>query len=664
MCGLTGCLSAPEHTRDEMHAILSAMAASLTHRGPDDAGTWIDPPAGVALGHRRLSILDVSEAGHQPMVSPRGRYVLVYNGEMYNAPALRPELESLGIAFRGHSDTEVLLAGVEAWGLEGILERARGMFALAVWDREERFLRLARDRIGIKPLYYGWHGGTFLFGSELKSLRAHPAFHAEVDRDVLALYFRHTCVPAPYAIFKHTYKLPPGCILTVRGASMPEGFSAWPSADADGCHAPKPFWETRRVVEAGLATPTRGSYGEALATLEGVLLDAVGARLLSDVPLGAFLSGGVDSSLIVALMTRLSARPVRTFTIGFDDPRYNEAEHAAAVAAHLGTDHTDMRVTPADALALIPTLPTVYDEPFADASQIPTCLLARLTRGHVTVCLSGDGGDEVFAGYHRYAHAMRIWNRIHVLPHGVRRGLAWMMGQGGRLPGVDALGSLVSAAIPGDWTSRPLSQTLGKTGVVVGAASPQAFYHALMSQWRDPTALVPGASEPMTHLTDPRLQVDDHGDFIRRMMYMDLMQYFPDDILVKVDRASMAVGLEVRVPFADPHVVSYASTLPTAMLVRGGQGKRILRDLLSRYVPAALMERPKRGFAVPIGGWLRGELREWAEGLLGEGALRDAGELDAGVVSGAWREHLTGRRDWAHPLWAVLMYLAWRKTWG
>lgn len=663
MCGFAGFLAAVGQTGEAMRDVVSAMQATLSHRGPDDEGTWIDAAAGVALGHRRLSVVDVTEAGHQPMVSPSGRYVLVYNGEVYNAPALRLELQTLGFAFRGHSDTEVLLAAVEAWGLEDALRRARGMFALAVWDRRACRLHLARDRIGIKPLYYGWQGGTFLFGSELKALRAHPDFVPEVDRDVLALYFRHTFVPAPHSIFKGIWKLPPGTCLTIRAAGKPEGFSPLPLENPDATQSPVRFWNARERIGQGVANPTLESHAESVSTLETLLLDAVGARLIADVPLGAFLSGGVDSSLVVALMTRLSTRPVRTFTIGFEDARYDESDHAAAVARHLGTDHLPMRVTPSETLALIPSLPRIYDEPFADTSQIPTCLLARLTRTHVTVCLSGDGGDEVFGGYHRYAHAMRVWNRARWIPAPARRGLGWVMGQGGGLPGVDALGRLLSGCLPGDWTVRPLSRTVAKAAVVVGAQSPGGFYHALMSCWNEPGLLVPGAREPGTCLTDPHLRIGTEGDFIRQMMYMDLMMYHPDDILVKVDRASMAVGLEVRVPFVDPAVVEYASTLPTSSLVGGGQGKRILRDLLDRYVPRSLVERPKQGFAVPVGAWLRRDLRDWAEALLSGSSGGADGTLHMDRVRKRWQEHLSGRREWTDSLWAVLMYLAWRKEW-
>jgi len=622
------------------------MANGVTHRGPDDSGTWLDESAGVALGHRRLSIQDLSPLGHQPMVSASGRYVVAYNGEIYNFCQLQQELQSRGYTFRGHSDTEVLLAAVEAWGVEGALERFVGMFAFALWDREDRVLFLARDRLGEKPLYYGWQGGSFLFASELKALRQHPAWEGEVDRDALALYMRHNYVPAPWSIYRGIRKLLPGTLLRIpaglRPGELPE---------------PLPYWSAVEVAEAGLLHPFEGSEAEAVEALDRLLRETLGDKMISDVPLGAFLSGGYDSSLVVALMQDLSDRPVKTFSIGFHEEAYNEAHHAAEVARHLGTDHTELYITPEEAMAVIPDLPRLYDEPFADSSQIPTFLVSRLARQQVTVTLSGDGGDELFGGYNRYAQGLEILSRLHRLPRPARRLLAGSLRA--LPPGAwDRLFALASPLLPASMKVRLAGDKLHKLAGILGLQGEKALYRGLVSHWDAPEQVVPGSRELPTVLTDPARQAR-LADFTDYMMFTDLVSYLPDDILVKVDRASMGVSLEARVPLLDHRIVEFAWRLPRHMKVRDGQGKWVLRQVLYRYVPREIMERPKMGFGVPIDHWLRGPLREWAESLLEERRLREEGWFDPAPILRKWREHLSGQRNWAYHLWDVLMFQSW-----
>ncbi|HEX8135983.1 MAG TPA: asparagine synthase (glutamine-hydrolyzing) [Pyrinomonadaceae bacterium] len=633
-----------------MQATIRRMSDTLLHRGPDDEGSFVDADSGIALGFRRLSIIDLTPEGHQPMASADGRYVLIFNGEIYNFQELRRELEALGHKWRGHSDTEVMLAAFTEWGFERAVRRFNGMFAMALWDRLERRLHLTRDRLGEKPLYYGRMGQTFLFGSELKALRAHPSFRAEVNRDALALFLRYNYIPAPYSIYRNVYKLPPGTFLSLDARVDDK--------DAVGqLAAPQAYWSAREVAEAGVADPFRCTEEEARTELETLLSEAVGMRMVADVPLGAFLSGGVDSSTVVALMQAQSSKPVRTFSIGFTEEAYDEARYARRVAEHLKTDHTELYVTPEDAMAVIPRLPALYDEPFSDSSQIPTFLVSQLARASVTVSLSGDGGDELFAGYNRYLLGQSVWNKISWMPRGSRTVAA------GALTTVsteawDRAYTGLKAFLPSHLWQRTPGDKLHKLAEILSVPDPQAMYMNLVSHWKEPGALVLGAVEPTTTLTDAE-QWANLPEFIQRMMYMDTVTYLPDDILVKVDRASMGVSLEARVPFLDHRVVEFSWRMPLRWKIRDGQSKLPLRRILYRHVPRELIERPKMGFGIPIGQWLRGPLRDWAEALLDERRLKEEGFLKAGPIRRKWQEHLSGRRNWQYYIWDVLMFQGW-----
>lgn len=644
MCGVTGYWQVTGHSAEAVEAIVGAMAQQIVYRGPDDSGVWVDEAAGVALAHRRLAILDLSPAGHQPMLSAGGRLVVAFNGEIYNHLELREELA--GQVWRGHSDTETLLAAFECWGIETTLKKCVGMFAIALWDREARVLTLARDRLGEKPLYYGCQGETLLFGSELKALKAHPAFGAEIDRDALALFLRHNAVPAPYSIYRGIHKLPPGTFLQIQAGQT----------DAQ----PVAYWSARSIAEIGQRNPFRGSDAQAATELERLLGQAVGGQMVADVPLGAFLSGGIDSTTIVALMQAQSARPVQTFTIGFNEAGYNEAVHAHAVARHLGTEHTELYVTPQDAMDVIPNLSAIYDEPFADSSQIPTCLVSRLARHHVTVSLSGDGGDELFGGYNRYFWARNLWRKFGWMPRPLRAALA------GVLTTVPPAAWNTAFQKLGQWLPARLryanpGDKLHKAAEILAVRSPEEIYLGLVSHWKHPAQLVRGSHEPPTLLTDPSRQAD-LPDFEQRMMYLDTVTYLPDDILTKVDRAAMAVSLETRVPLLDHRVVEFAWTLPLDMKIRHGQGKWLLRQVLYRHVPQSLMERPKMGFGVPIDQWLRGPLKPWAAALIEPARLTREGIFDPAPIQRKWLEHQAGARNWSYYLWDVLMFQAWREN--
>jgi asparagine synthase (glutamine-hydrolysing) len=647
MCGLAGFLDLCRTTgREALQDTVMRMADSLRHRGPDDIGSWVDPEAGIALGFRRLSIIDLSPEGHQPMRSASGQYVVVFNGEIYNHEELRRELADGigGRQFRGHSDTEVMLAAIEHWGMEQAVRRFVGMFAFAVWDRRERLLYLGRDRIGEKPLYYGWMGDIFLFGSELKALRSHPAFRAEIDRDALGSYTRHGYVPAPHSIYKGIYKLIPGTLLALDGS----GPKALPF--------PSPYWSPREIAEAGAANPLALDERAAADHLEHLLRQAIRQQMVADVPLGAFLSGGIDSSTVVALMQAQSTRPVKTFAIGFNESEYNEAVYAQAVARHLGTEHTELYVTPAEAQAVISKLPSLYDEPFGDSSQIPTFLVSQLARRAVTVSLSGDGGDELFAGYSRYTLISSIWKKIKWMPNPVRHVTAGVLGELSS-PRWDRTFNALQTVLP---LNRERFYPFARKArtfadLVARVESPEGIYQSWLTKCHGSPVL--GAT-PRSVLTNGKLKVN-LANSMQRLMYFDLISYLPDDILVKVDRASMGVSLESRAPFLDHRVVEFAWRVPVSMKVRKGQRKWLLRQVLYRYVPPGLVERPKVGFSVPIESWLRGPLSEWAENLLDEARLRREGFFEVGPVRQKWAEHLASNQNWQYGLWNVLMFQAW-----
>jgi asparagine synthase (glutamine-hydrolysing) len=642
MCGFAGFL-APNGLDRDAHAIARAMADRLAHRGPDDAGTWLDHEAGIALAHRRLSIVDLSPAGAQPMRSAGGRYVIVFNGEIYDHLALREALGDAGGPWRGHSDTETLLAAIERWGVREALERCVGMFAFALWDTLDRRLVLARDRLGEKPCYYGWSRGALAFGSELKALRALPGYDATPDPEVLALYLRYGYVPAPHAIHRGVVKLPPGCIVQ------------WPRGSTVGTMPePEPYWTLREVAEAGIADPFGGDEGAAVDELERLLHQSIALQRVADVPLGAFLSGGIDSSTVVALMQAQASSPVRTFTMGFAEDGYDESAHARAVARHLGTDHTELTVTPEEGMAALTRIPGIYDEPYGDASAIPTMLLAALARRDVTVSLSGDGGDELFAGYGRYHRVEQVWRQIRRVPPPLRLAAAAAL----RMVPARELGAALGRVRPGG-LAHLLPQRVRSLQIALRAESVLEPYREVMSLWTDPADLLEGdVREPPSALTDPAMRLGA-GHSIDEMAYADGVSYLPDDVLVKVDRAAMAVSLETRVPLLDHRVVAFAWSLPQSLKTRNGTSKWVLRRVLDRYVPAELIERPKMGFGVPMDRWLRGPLREWAEDLLSPERLRSDGYLRPEPVRAAWEAHLAGTADWQYHLWPVLALQAW-----
>ncbi len=657
MCGIAGLVQPGLH-KDEWPVLLKSMTRRLSHRGPDGEGYWLDPEAGVGFGHRRLAIIDLSDRGWQPMASRDGRFQLTFNGEIFNFRELRRELEGAGDEFLGHSDTEVMLAAICRWGLRETLGRTNGQFAFGLWDRREARLSLVRDRLGEKPLYYGFlgrgkrdsgfPGAAFAFGSELKALRAHPAFESDVDPDALALLLSYSYIPAPHTIYRGIFKVPPASILTL-DLRKPN---------------PEPvvedYWSVRREAAEGTLRPFEGSDSDAVELVGKTLERAIELRMISDVPLGAFLSGGVDSSLVVALMQKASDRPVQTFSIGFDIDGYDEAPHARAVAEHLGTDHTELYVTAEAALRVIPRLPQIYDEPFSDSSQIPTFLVSQMARRSVTVSLSGDGGDELFWGYSRYPLAREIWRRIGWLPTPLRKAMAAGI-ERTPLKALDLAFAWMGPLFTRYGRPGNAGDKLRKFAEVARMATSDDLYRHLLTNWRGALEMVPGAKPLVTALGARGLE-QDLPLFENRMPFLDQVSYLPDDILAKVDRASMANGLEVRVPFLDPAFVELSWRLPPRFKMRGGEGKWVLRNLLAQYVPRKLTDRPKMGFGVPIGAWLRCPLRDWAEALLDESRLRREGYLDPEPIRERWLEHLSGRRNWQYHLWDVLMFQAWREA--
>jgi asparagine synthase (glutamine-hydrolysing) len=644
MCGIAGFLNWTG-LHDGAAIELKRMTDAIGHRGPDDEGAWLDVSSGVALGHRRLAIVDLSPAGHQPMTSHSGRFIIVLNGEIYNHRDLRAAIDagSAPANWRGHSDTEVLLECFARFGIEDTLRRAVGMYAFVLWDRQERVLTMARDRLGEKPLYYGWQGNTLLFASELAALRRHGSFSAPVDRGALALMMRHNYIPAPHTIFDGIRKLEPGHILTLRPGQRDPSFTV--------------YWDAAAIAERGRAHPFSESPERAVDELERHLRSALQGQMVADVPLGAFLSGGIDSSTITALLQSMSGTPVRTFSIGFDVPGYNEAEHAKAVANHLGTKHTELYVTGRDALDVVPMLPSIYSEPFSDSSQIPTFLVSKMARQDVTVCLSGDAGDELFSGYSRYSLTEETWAKLSKIPRRARRVAARLLESIPVHAWNAALEPLLSVSPKRFRHTRP-GDRLHKIASVIGASSAADVYKQLVSHWDVPDQLVIGSAEPPTRMTGAS-RIPDFKELLHEMMYLDAVAYLPDDILVKVDRAAMFVGLEGRVPMLDHRIVEFAWTLPTSILRRDGVPKWPLKQVLYRYVPRELIERPKMGFGVPIDAWLRGPLREWAEALLDESRLRQEGYFNVGPVRQKWEEHKSGRRNWQYHLWDVLCFQAW-----
>jgi asparagine synthase (glutamine-hydrolysing) len=651
MCGIAGFFDSTFRSGGDLKNTARDMAQSLIQRGPDDTGVWEDSSAGVALSHRRLAILDLTEAGHQPMISSCGRYIMVFNGEIYNHLDIRKELQcgntSITQTWRGQSDTETLLTAVSIWGFEKTLRHLVGMFAVAIWDKQFQSLYLARDRLGEKPLYYGLQKGTLLFGSELKALRAHPDFQGEIDRDVLALYLQRGFVPSPFSIYHEIYKLPPASFVKITASDVSRG------------RIPEPitYWSLNQVALSGQANIFRGCEEDAVNELERLLKRSISEQMIADVPIGAFLSGGIDSSTVVAMMQTQSTLPVKTFTIGFSESDYDESKHAKAVAKCIGSEHKELFITPDQALDIIPRLSSIYDEPFADVSQIPTILVSEFARKDVTVCLTGDGGDELFGGYNRHINGPSLWRKLNWLPNRTRRGLSRLLAA---IPPSqwDSYFSRVSAVLPNKWRYRSAGDKVHKISSMLSAASGDEVYDRLVSQWHMSEQVVSrGISSVLS--TKNTFCPAGISELEHRYMLMDTSTYLPDDILVKVDRAAMAASLETRVPILDHRVVEFAWTLPVGMKIKGNQGKWLLRKLLDRHIPSSLTDRSKSGFSVPLDAWLRGPLKAWAAELLDEKKLKHQGYFDPLLIKYKWEEHLQGKRNWAHQLWSVLVFQSW-----
>ena len=650
MCGFCGFISNSvlSDSTTSPQKIIKRMNDTIANRGPDDDGFWIDNESGLALGHRRLSIIDLSQAGHQPMTSHNERYVIAFNGEIYNFQDIRKEIDELNPdrVWRGHSDTEVILAAIENWGLEETLKRLVGMFAFSVWDKQEKTLYLARDRMGEKPLYYGWQGNSFLFGSELKSLRVHPAWQGEINRNALSSYLRHNYVPAPYSIYMDIQKLIPGTFLRltekqIRNQELP---------------SPSIYWSIDQAVQQGFENPFDGTADQAVDELDRLLRQSIKGQMMADVPLGAFLSGGIDSSTVVALMQDISDVPVNTFSIGFNEEGYNEAQHASLVAKHLGTNHTELYVTALQARDVIPNIPSLYDEPFADSSQIPTYLVAELARKKVTVSLSGDAGDELFCGYSRYQRGLDLWGKTNKIP---LRNLVGKILQGLPSSLLNAVFFWANKFLTGAESPGEVAQKIKIIARMLTANNKYDLYYHMLSQWKDPDNIVKGASETSSIFHTAEQFSDRFTDERDGFMYIDQHSYLPDDILTKVDRAAMGVSLEGRIPMLDHRLVEFAWQLPTSIKVREGKQKWPLRQVLYQHVPAKLIDRPKMGFGVPIDSWLRNELMPWAENLLDRKRLEDEGFFEPDLIRTMWNEHKTGKANWHHPLWVVLMFQQW-----
>jgi asparagine synthase (glutamine-hydrolysing) len=641
MCGFVGVLSSTFFNE----STLQKMTRTLEHRGPDESTLWQDSLSGISLGHQRLSILELSNAGSQPMFSTNGRFALVYNGEIYNHLACRKVLAERGfqISWKGSSDTETLIEMISVLGLEKALKLTTGMFSLALWDKVEKKLFLARDRFGEKPLYYGWQGDSFLFGSELKALKIHPHFLNEIDSNTLGLYLQYNYVPMPLSIYKGISKLTPGCILSVSLDNKAVCIST--------------YWSAIDTMIKGKRNPFQGSVTETIDETENVLKRAVQSQLLADVPLGAFLSGGIDSSLIVSLMSAVSSTPVNTFTIGFDENGFNEAVYAKKIADHLGTNHTELYVNPKDCFDVIPLLGSMYDEPFADSSQIPTYLVSKLAAGFVKVALSGDGGDELFGGYNRYFFAEKIWNNLRFIPKPLRKGLYSSISKLNTQQW-DALSSVLHYILPKKYHFSNLTDKLIKASSLLAMESFDDVYFRLVKQWENPGDILNFDFYPQKN----KLIGSDlfHNNMDKMMLY-DLLTYLPDDILCKVDRACMAVSLESRIPFLDHHVFAFSSSLPLSYKINEGKSKWILREILKKYIPEILIDRPKMGFGIPLEAWLRGPLKEWAIDLLDEKVLKESGMLNPKIVKQKWEEHISGKRNWHYQLWSILMFQAWYK---
>lgn len=640
MCGLSGFFSRRPLQEDASN-LLTAMGKTLSHRGPDDKGIWFDPKNNIGFSHARLSILDCSEAGHQPMQSPSGRYIITFNGEIYNHQELRKDLPFTD--WKSRSDTESLLAGFDAWGIAATIKRAIGMFAFAVWDKKTLTLTLGRDRAGEKPLYYGWQHHTFLFGSELKALKIHPEFQAELDHNALALFLRHNYIPAPHSIYKGIQKLLPGHLLQV-SLQQPEPVII-------------PYWTYKNTIFDGIHNPYQGNTTEATDELEGLLKQAVLQQMEADVPIGAFLSGGIDSSTITALMQTQSPRPIQTFSIGFTDDAFNEAPYAKQIAHHLGTFHTEMILTGEEAFHMIPKLPIHYDEPFADSSQIPTFLVAQLARKSVTVSLSGDAGDELFAGYNRYQLTQKLWGKIAKLPHPLRKGLAKVLQS---IP-INSWDRLFSRLPMLTTQHANIGMKLHKGAGVLTSKTVDEVYHRLISHHRDPATLLLKGTEPDTFMQNCQLDFEPL-DSIHRMMATDLVSYLADDILVKVDRAAMASSLETRVPLLDHRIIEFAFRIPLSMKLREGKTKWLLRQVLYRHVPEHLIERPKMGFGIPLGNWLRGPLRDWAESLINQHRIQQEGIFKTDAIQNIWKQVLSDQGNQPYLAWNILMFQAWKES--